>query len=270
MPRERIDSLEVIDVASPCPANWDAMTGDDRVRHCSQCDLNVYNLSEMTSGEALRLVNQTEGRLCVRFLRRADGTMITRDCPVGLRAIRRRIARAWIGAWIGAWTGVAATIGAVVGGFFLNRRAEADGPIVFPAVELEVAQGGARPPVEMLGDVYVTPPLRVNLNALKQSPAKLVEVIRTIQATYNCPTLAQPDPQDTDAMSERDRQRIEARLRDPSWTGPAAESGEHQLLLQYLEALQERYPNCLAHSPSPAEPPDRIIWRHQGLLEVRH
>jgi hypothetical protein len=29
----------------------------------------------------------------VRFYRRADGTVITRDCPVGLRALRRRLAR---------------------------------------------------------------------------------------------------------------------------------------------------------------------------------
>jgi hypothetical protein len=86
-------SLDVINVASPCPASWDAMTGDNRVRHCAGCSLNVYNLSDMTRDEAEALVQQREGRLCVRFFRRADGTVITRDCPVGLRWVRRRCSR---------------------------------------------------------------------------------------------------------------------------------------------------------------------------------
>jgi len=54
----------------------------------------VYNLSAMTQSEATALVNKTEGRLCVRFYRRPDGTMLTRDCPVGLRALKRRAA--WV------------------------------------------------------------------------------------------------------------------------------------------------------------------------------
>ena len=49
-------SLEVIQVATPCTQSWEAMQGDDRVRHCDACDLNVYNLSEMSRGEAEQLV----------------------------------------------------------------------------------------------------------------------------------------------------------------------------------------------------------------------
>ena len=73
--------LDDLHVARPCPASWEAMDGDARVRHCGLCQLHVYNLSEMTEAEALRLVRETEGRLCVRFFRRADGTVLTRDCP---------------------------------------------------------------------------------------------------------------------------------------------------------------------------------------------
>jgi hypothetical protein len=69
------------------------MAGNDRRRFCGQCQLNVYNLSGMTKREAEELLNQTEGRLCVRFYRRADGTILTQDCPVGLRALKRRISR---------------------------------------------------------------------------------------------------------------------------------------------------------------------------------
>ena len=57
------------------------MCGTDRVRRCDACGLLVYNLSAMTVGEALALIQETEGRRCVRFYRRADGTVLTRDCP---------------------------------------------------------------------------------------------------------------------------------------------------------------------------------------------
>jgi hypothetical protein len=85
--------LEGLRVASPCTVPWDGMAGNDRVRHCGECRLNVYNLSEMTRREAEALVRGAEGRLCVRFFRRPDGTVLTRDCPVGLRAVRMRLVR---------------------------------------------------------------------------------------------------------------------------------------------------------------------------------
>jgi hypothetical protein len=83
--------LDRVRVASPCKADWAQMIGTDRVRFCGQCNLNVYNLSSMTKMQAESLIADTEGRLCVRFYRRADGSILTRDCPVGLRAIRRRL-----------------------------------------------------------------------------------------------------------------------------------------------------------------------------------
>ena len=82
--------LSHVQVAAPCKADWDQMIGDDRVRFCNQCDLNVFNLSGMTRSEAESLIARTEGRLCVKFYRRFDGSIITKDCPVGWRAIRRR------------------------------------------------------------------------------------------------------------------------------------------------------------------------------------
>lgn len=85
--------LDDIRIASPCSANWEEMTGDDRVRFCSHCQLSVYNLSAIDRQEAEQVVKSRSGRLCVRFYRRADGTMLTQDCPVGLQAIRRRVRR---------------------------------------------------------------------------------------------------------------------------------------------------------------------------------
>ena len=85
------NTLDHVRIAAPCPADWDRMLGNERVRFCGQCSLNVYNLSGMTKSEAESLIAGTEGRLCLRFYRRRDGSIITKDCPVGLRAIGRRV-----------------------------------------------------------------------------------------------------------------------------------------------------------------------------------
>src|SRR5690349_15495451 len=85
--------LERIRIASPCTADWEQMIGDDRVRFCSHCNLNVYNLSALTQSEAEELIANREGRLCARIYRRTDGTVLTRDCPIGLRAVARKISR---------------------------------------------------------------------------------------------------------------------------------------------------------------------------------
>jgi hypothetical protein len=83
--------LDRVRIAAPCKADWDQMIGTQRVRFCGQCSLNVYNLSSMKKTEAESLIAQTEGRLCVRFYRRTDGSILADNCPVGLRSIRRRV-----------------------------------------------------------------------------------------------------------------------------------------------------------------------------------
>jgi hypothetical protein len=85
--------LPKLKIATPCPADWNKMIGDDKVRFCSQCNLNVYNLSAMSEPEALRVLKDPEGRLCARMYQRADGTILTQDCPVGVRAKFRRLTR---------------------------------------------------------------------------------------------------------------------------------------------------------------------------------
>jgi hypothetical protein len=85
--------LEGVKVASPCPANWNEMPGGERKRYCSACKLNVYNLSEMTRREAENFIINAEGRVCVKFYRRADGSVLTKDCPVGWQSVKRKISR---------------------------------------------------------------------------------------------------------------------------------------------------------------------------------
>src|SRR5262245_56116346 len=83
--------LAQVKVASPCPARWKDMSGDERSRFCLQCNKHVYNLSAMSANAAAELVRAKEGELCARFYRRADGTMLTADCPVGLERCGRRL-----------------------------------------------------------------------------------------------------------------------------------------------------------------------------------
>jgi anti-sigma factor RsiW len=99
-------SLDVVEVESPCTERWLEMEGTETVRYCRACDSHVYNLSAMTRAEAETLLAVTEGRVCVRFYRRADGTMATRDCrrPRAAwyrRQRRRRILRGVAGVLLG-------------------------------------------------------------------------------------------------------------------------------------------------------------------------
>lgn len=85
--------LDGLRIASPCSQRWEEMSGGDTVRFCGACSLNVYNLSGMGRSEAEALVRGREGRLCVRYYQRQDGTVLTQDCPVGLAAARARLSR---------------------------------------------------------------------------------------------------------------------------------------------------------------------------------
>jgi hypothetical protein len=83
--------LSNIRIASPCHEDWSKMTGDERSRHCAACKLNVFNISEMTKAEAEKMILSRLGkeRVCVKLMRRHDGTIITKDCPVGVSRIRK-------------------------------------------------------------------------------------------------------------------------------------------------------------------------------------
>ncbi len=83
--------LDQLRIASPCKAEWDEMLGDERVRFCLGCEKNVYNLSSMPREAAEDLLRARLGNdLCVRFYQRADGTILTQDCPEGVKKKRRK------------------------------------------------------------------------------------------------------------------------------------------------------------------------------------
>lgn len=91
--KKRASPLDHVSVAAPCNVGWDNMVGSERVRFCGQCNLNVFNLSGMAKRDAERLISQTEGQLCIRYYQRSDGTILTKNCPIGLSALKQRLSR---------------------------------------------------------------------------------------------------------------------------------------------------------------------------------
>ena len=57
----KLDELQVLE---PCQADWDQFAGGDKVRFCSTCGKNVYNLSAMSRGVAERSLRRTGGTIC--------------------------------------------------------------------------------------------------------------------------------------------------------------------------------------------------------------
>ncbi|HEY6190241.1 MAG TPA: hypothetical protein VIW80_21495 [Pyrinomonadaceae bacterium] len=143
--------LDHVTVAAPCSADWDAMIGDDRARFCGQCKLNVYNLSGMTRREAEALIAGSEGRLCVRFYRRADGTILTENCPIGLRALKRRLSR--------VASAMLSTILSFLAGLGLYTALDERGSVF---VMGKTAMHGEPPPNMTMGTMIASPPAVFN------------------------------------------------------------------------------------------------------------
>ena len=81
--------LGVLRPATACASKWSQMDGDATVRRCAACRQNVYRFCNLDPFAARELLLREERRLCVRFYARPDGTVLTRDCAVGLR--RRKL-----------------------------------------------------------------------------------------------------------------------------------------------------------------------------------
>lgn len=83
--------LDNLCIAAPCSIAWESMQGDNRKRECGGCSRSVFNISDMTKSEAeLFLRENAQAPPCMIFYRRHDGTVMTDNCPVGLRKLRDR------------------------------------------------------------------------------------------------------------------------------------------------------------------------------------
>jgi hypothetical protein len=146
--------LNNLKIASPCSADWEGMYGDERKRFCGECKLNVYNLSGMTRGEAEALLENSEGRLCVRYYQRPDGTVLTADCPVGWAKVRQRLSAAATA----AFSLIVTLLSGVLFVSFFNRPSEVRMgaiPVSTPEPLMGDVEGPPRRP--LMGAVAVRP-----------------------------------------------------------------------------------------------------------------
>jgi ankyrin repeat protein len=95
-------SFDRINIPAPCDADWDSMIGNDQVRFCEHCALHVTDLSALPRRDAMRLVERSQGRLCVRFVTLADGSLLTRGTVGKLHQISRRASQIAAGAFTAA------------------------------------------------------------------------------------------------------------------------------------------------------------------------
>ena len=156
-----LNSLDDVRVASPCHAEWDAMrpvTANDgeRARFCGDCEKNVYDLSAMTRVDAMALIERHEGRCCVRFYQRPDGTVLTEDCPVGLRAALKRAERRALGGIAAGIGAAAAFVAFLIGGAnpVSRKLVEIKEVLVIPEAPPPPMMGAMPPPdMPMMGDI---------------------------------------------------------------------------------------------------------------------
>lgn len=174
----------VLDVATPCDMAWEDMQGDDRVRHCWKCDLDVFNVASLTTAQALGLIEERTGRVCVRLLKRADGTVVTRDCADVLQATRRH-------GGVGAFACVAALVispqllGGVCG---QGPTPPKPGVVEMAPVEgpLRRAAGSPRP---LMGEVVAPPPVE---NVRTEEPLERHEVLGGARVMMGAPPPVRP------------------------------------------------------------------------------
>jgi hypothetical protein len=172
--------LESLRIATPCSADWDEMAGDDRVRFCGKCEKNVYNLSAMTREAGEALVREKEGRMCVRMYQRTDGTVLTSDCPVGVRKERLR-ARIWARV-----SSMAASAALVVG--LWSGRARADLAIDGKKPTAEQPKTPPQPRTPMMGGAVATP------HVPPKDPPLMGKIAMPPQPNGNKPVMGEPAP----------------------------------------------------------------------------
>ena len=84
-PKNRLPLLERFTKRTPCKASWSDMQGDDRVRFCSACSKNVYDLAAMNEDEAESFLahHLDDEEACVRLYRRPDGRSQEKEAEYG-------------------------------------------------------------------------------------------------------------------------------------------------------------------------------------------
>jgi hypothetical protein len=71
--------MRALPILSPCTKDFSAMEGDEKRRHCAECDKDVHDLSAGTEADAVALLaaarRERAARLCVRYVKDAGGNV---------------------------------------------------------------------------------------------------------------------------------------------------------------------------------------------------
>ncbi|CAN5269581.1 hypothetical protein BH20ACI1_BH20ACI1_20890 [soil metagenome] len=117
--------VDTLRVTSPCSQDWNSMKGNDKVRFCEHCDLSVNNLSEMTRKEALRVVRQSEGGICVRYIKNPRT-----NAPVFADKLHQIARRAGVAASVLSASLAVSTVAYAQGGISIDRNLSEKSDIV--------------------------------------------------------------------------------------------------------------------------------------------
>ena len=81
--------LDSVKIPIPCNEKWENMIGDSRKRFCLGCQKDVYNLSSMSQREAVKFAAKNEGKVCIRYSKLSDGSLLTTGFPLHQISPRR-------------------------------------------------------------------------------------------------------------------------------------------------------------------------------------
>lgn len=175
--KSRLPVLPNIKVATPCSADWKQMTGDERVRACGSCSKNVYNLSTLTREEAEALIIEKEGKLCVRYYQRTDGTILLKDCSIGIvQKRKRRVIAAGVAALLGGSVFVAIKLTKPSPS---PRAAIVDGPATTDDLSITTIMHGNSPVPEervMMGEIGPSDLTHVTMGLVAIDPTPPAEL----------------------------------------------------------------------------------------------
>jgi hypothetical protein len=239
--------LANVQIASPCSARWDEMKGDDRMRFCGDCKKHVHDLSKLTREEVDVFLHTHSEGACVRLYQRTDGTLITADCPVGLR---RRRARALL---VGTLSVGAAALFAftALGSVLANRALDAGET---PPRTVLVPLATATPRVPMVSTAVATP----DTNAPPARPAELAMGFLWIDA-----------PEGT-RIYEGDRHLGNAPLQFAASSGPHALRAVHPKTKKKSTLIAVVVPRQIATARFEFDAPPRPSEATMGAMRIDH
>ncbi len=76
--------LDEIAIETPCRVPWNELQGSGGMKSCEVCEKHVFDLIELTSADAVRVLADCQSLPCVRICRGPDGKIVTADSPTRL------------------------------------------------------------------------------------------------------------------------------------------------------------------------------------------